>query len=198
MPAVNQVIAKNGDIPSKLDHLNIAISLFLQVSLVSAFLGFFYFTYVDKIEREIVIEQVTDVVNDFTGNNLLLLNSEVVSALRTKFNALTPPDMSAQDTATSYKNSFLEREAFMILFTIALSGIIFFIGHSIFVYKAGFSREAGYVLLEAIIMLGAIALTEYCFLTFITRKFMTADPNVIRAAIITKLIQFKEHNTRAT
>lgn len=194
MPAVNQVIAKNGDIPSKLDHLNIAISLFLQVSLVSAFLGFFYFTFVDKIEREIVVGQVTDVVNDFTNNNLLLLNSNVVATLRKKLSTLSPPDMSEQDAETSYKNSFLEREAFMILFTIALSGIIFFIGHAIFVYKAGYSREAGYVLLEALIMLGAIALTEYCFLTFITQKFMTADPNVIRAAVIKKLIQFRSEH----
>lgn len=187
--AANQVIS--GDIPSKLNHLNVAVSLFLQISLVSAFLGVFYFTYVDKIEREIIIGQVSSVVSDFTSTASFLMSPLAKQSAREYFSKLVPVDMSEQDAAAEKKNGWLEKQAFILLGTLILCGILFFIGHAIFVYKSGYIRESAYVLIESLIMLTCIGVTEFCFLTVISRNFFIADPNVIKKEVVDKLIEFQ-------
>ena len=187
--AANQVIA--GDIPSKLNHLNVAVSLFLQISLVSAFLGVFYFTYVDKIEHDIIIGQVSSVVSDFTSGASVLMSPLAKQKAHDYFSKLVPVDMSEQDAATVKKNSWLEKQAFILLGTLTLCGILFFIGHAIFVYKSGYIRESAYVLIESLIMLTFIGLTEFCFLTVISRNFFIADPAVIKKQVIDKLLEFQ-------
>ena len=40
---------------------------------------------------------------------------------------------------------------------------------------------------ETVVIIIAVALTEYCFLTFLGSKFVSVDPNMLKAHLFTNL-----------
>jgi hypothetical protein len=49
------------------------------------------------------------------------------------------------------------------------------------------------ILIHNIIILVFVALTEYCFLTFIAQNYITADPNFVKLAVVKELKKYAEN-----
>jgi hypothetical protein len=157
----------------------IFINVFINVGLISVFLGIFFFTYAATVEAEIVKMNVKVVTNDLMELIAPALSDDVKQQF---LNNLTVPDMKNEDEHVAKSNNKLMSESFaqlIIILDIALT-IAFLISTY---YKHHFFKTVGFNL----IILIFIGLTEFVFINFVARKYISADTNFARYTILTNL-----------
>lgn len=166
--------------------------IFMQVFFVVTFLSLFFFLYVVKVEKEIFDSQITFVVDnlydDLVSNIDLILPPTAQKAYKEfLYNYVTniqPPTEQNQDI-TNQNNQVLDQtKNLVVTFAIILFGIV----TSLIVLR--FCTDFSHQFLENIIILGAIALTEYTFLNVVTRKYISANPSLVKYTLLDTIQQY--------
>ena len=156
------------------------VKIIVNIVLMATFLGIFFFTYGAYIEKTVVKTQVEFAVNDlmkdikyFGGNNI-----------SKAFNLIPMPNMEEEDKKVREANKKLLKQVTMML-------VIFFGLGMITAYALAkkYKISLSKILKQSSIILGAIAVTEYTFLTFIGSKYRSLDTNYVKKTVLQALQQ---------
>ena len=150
------------------------------VILIASFISVFFFTYVSKVEGDVVKSQMSRIVNDLVGgSNLILTPDQRKSVGQAIQNNLIVPDMSAEDAQVRENDNKLKKKALKIFGTIVVCGLLV-IAYLYMKYHINF----GEILKYSLIILAVVALTEYLFVTEVSKNYEIVDPNYVRYLIV--------------
>lgn len=170
--------------------VNNGIAIAIQVSLIFAFLTIFFFTYVSRVEKEefgkqmnIIVDNIMKDVNDDIHN--ILFNQTVLSNddIFILINGII--DVSEKKVNISSKqaiedvikqNNEVKKNSIKSLGNVM--GVVMLV--SLILLILGFCLPILQNFKEALIAVFFVALTELTFLTFITKRFISADPNRVK------------------
>jgi len=156
-------------------------SIIINVIFVASFLTVFFFTYVAKVEETVVIGQIEYLVKRFTGD-MKLLPDNILANLKSVVANMKKPNTDKADAEVEEINKKIMKKA---LTYVACDLAVGLFGVHWASKKWGFDFMN--IIKENLIILGFVGLTEYSFLTFFGAKFMSADPNKIKLAVVNKL-----------
>ena len=150
----------------------VLVNILLSSGLMSGFLCVFYFTYLDKVEKDVLLNNIKGVFNDITPS--INLPANVVSIIKNLINYVNTnyvPDSTRDDNAIN-NNQKIRNKAIMIfgggfalIMIVALAILI--------IKKASIAKIIGINLL----LLASIALTEFMFATFFVSNYSYLDLN---------------------
>lgn len=160
--------------------------IILQVTLSITFIVIFFFTYGSYLESKVVREQVDYVVSDLM-TDVKIIDGAQLELLKDIANNIKTPDMKKQDQQAEIYNRNIMIKAFLIfgaLFILGISFTIFMITY----YKLDYKR----ILAHSSIAILAVIIVYFLYTTFVLGNFHSADPNVVKKAIIESLINFEK------
>lgn len=155
-------------------------NIILNITLISVVIGLFYFTYVPVIEKQIVVSEVDEVMNDIEQDiKNIIPESDLKEIGEIIKPLLKKPDMTKEDEKAKENNQKLINKAifYLSIFTAIGIGITIWM---IYYFNLDWKR----LLKENFITLVAVAITYFTFLTFVIRNFRGADPNVVKKSIV--------------
>ncbi len=172
-------------------YKNVALVI-LNIAFVATFLTVFYFLYVDKVEAEVVKNQIEYITNDFIDSVYLFIPDYQKSTIKTKLHNITAPDMAKADNDVKNNNKEVMKLAFRtsgwfigiavaitILLAIPIHRDIPGIGK---INKEGFRYTE--ILYPSILNIMIVATIEFLFIKYFGSKFMSADVNFVKLKII--------------
>jgi hypothetical protein len=170
-------------------YINFIIEIVLQVYCIFIFLSVFFFTYAAGIEKEIVINQVNFMVDHVYPSGLNLINPDIKSAIVNTVNNI-PDNNSIQQNKLIEKNN--QDVINSVINTAKIPSIVigtFIVATFLLQYKYPFFQKIHILEItkNTAIIVGFVALTEFIFLTYFTRKLISVDPNLIKSKLIDKL-----------
>lgn len=148
-----------------------AAHIVLNVTIISTFIGVLFFTYGKKVEKQIVQDQSKYIAKTIANDVKLFIPLELKIKLKEQ---LKVPDMSKEDAAVEKSNSELQKKAMIVL------GVLFFIGITTTIIICIIGKLNLRVLLESVVILIFVALTEILFLNLVARNYKIADPNFVK------------------
>lgn len=150
----------------------------LHVILIASFIVMFFFTYGSKVEGEIVKKQCTAIVDDIMADVGVFLPANV----QIPTSGLTAPDMTELDEKVAVANRELMQR------TLRLMSIVFVVGFVIIVSMSiAFKFSLKDLLVHNAITLLFVALTEFVFLTFFAKNYITIDASFIKYKALVSL-----------
>jgi len=164
-------------------------NIILHVTLISTFIGIFFFTYASRIEENIVKKQVAFLIED-NREIISLIPNDIKQNLVSKLNDIKL-DLSEDDNKTTEQNKKLLLNAAKILSVVLIVGVYIVLKMS-HMYNFNFVH----LLKENLIILCFVALTEFVFLTFFVQHYLSIDPNIIKRKFIT-IISGNNSNTNS-
>jgi hypothetical protein len=154
-------------------------NIVMNVTMISTFIGIFFFTYGKTIEENVVKGQ-SELVADYIAKDLsTFIDKPTAQKLASQ---LSPPDMTNADKQVELKNTELQRSAFNILILVAIGGLLFTI-----ILAKYYTLNLQSILETNFVILLFVGLTEYIFLTYIGQNFISLDPNFVRLKILQTL-----------
>jgi len=153
-------------------------NIILHVTLISTFIGIFFFTYGSHIEENIVKKQVAFLIEDNKEVASLIPNDSKQKIIDSINNIKL--DLAEDDKKAAEQNKKLLIKAVKILSIVLVIGIAI-------VWKMSKMYNFNFIhlLKENLIILCFVALTEFSFLTFFAQNYLSIDPNIIRRRCIT-------------
>ena len=146
-------------------------NIVMNVTMISTFIGIFFFTYGKTIEENVVKGQ-SELVADYIAKDLsTFIDKPTAQKLASQ---LSPPDMTNADKQVELKNTELQRSAFNILILVAVGGLLFTI-----ILAKYYTLNLQSILKTNLVILLFVGLTEYIFLTYIGQNFISLDPNFV-------------------
>jgi len=149
--------------------------IILNVTIISSFIGIFFFTYAATVEKEILEDQSKYIAETMADNVKIFLPENVKQEIA---NDLQEPDLSKEDKDAEESNKELRNKALVVL------GILFIVGILATFVVSKIGNIGFHVVKEAIIILLFVALTEFLFLNIITRNYKVADPNFVTSEML--------------
>jgi hypothetical protein len=181
------------------------LSIFIQVVFVFSFLVLFYFLYVIDVERKDFQDQINLLVDNLFSNvkdqvnEIIKVNPEKIS--KEDFELLvygiidTLEEKISIDSKDTIKqintnNEALKNSVYKILIGIMVLCVIIII----------FLRcyPVSTILKESVITVFFIAMVELVFLTFISGKYISADPNKVKMLLGTSIKEWIQQNNKIT
>lgn len=158
--------------------------ILLGIILIATFIALFFFVYVAKVEEKVVRNQITDIVNDLTDGSHLLFNKDALSVISNIIETqLTMPDMAKEDADVMEHNKELKTKA------VKWFGISIGIGMIIFLIMwKKYNLNLTEIVKYSLITLALVALTEYLFVTIVSKNYVIVDPNYARY-LISKILR---------
>ena len=177
--------------------LDESLKIFMQVFFVVTFLSLFFFLYVVKIEREIFIDQINFVVDDLYDSFATDMNETLPPAEQTYLkNQLydyvnqvqIPPedDQSIQDQ----NNEVLDQTKQIV---ITIGTILFSIVISLVILR--FCTDLPHQLVENIIVLFFMGMSEFAFLNLVTKKYIASNPNHVKLYFLQEVVNYANQKT---
>jgi ABC-type siderophore export system fused ATPase/permease subunit len=164
-------------------------NIILHVIFISSFIGIFFFTYAAKVEEQVLKDQVDYLVNDM-GSMIKFLPENTRNLAKAYIGTLKTPDMSAQDAQVEESNKKLLKKAITVIAISLLVGL----GVVFWMYiKYGFDIKE--LLINNLIVLVFVAITEFVFLTYVGAKYITADPNFVKKTLIESVAEKLQPST---
>jgi hypothetical protein len=149
----------------------------LNVTLISVFIGVFFFTYGKQVEKKIITEQTGYIATSLAEDLGFYLNestkNQIKSSIVTPVEGLEEEDKKVQDS-----NNVLQNKAILAL------GILFLIGFSIVIFLREKKLTGEPVIYEGFIILLFVGFTEFIFFNLIARKYRVADPNFVKETFL--------------
>jgi hypothetical protein len=158
------------------------VNFLLATSFASSFIAFFFFTYAKNVERSIVVNNVNYVINDLMATILHVMPPPLKFYLSKQIDTVNFDNMKKDDENVTKANNELLKKSMKLFGTVL---VLFFI--SAFLIAKFNNINFQDILLSNLILLLAIAGTEYFFLTYVIAKFISADPNKVKSEIIHNL-----------
>lgn len=176
---------KVDSILSKILHIlpEFSVNIAMSVALATTFIAIFFFTYVKDVERKIVLKNVNYIVDDLAEGVVPFLPKEIKKQLYHNLDEIKLPNMDAIDKQVADDNNKLltkSAKLFGISFVILMI-IAFFISK---IYNLDFFE----LLITNILLLCAIAFTEYAFLNIVIFEWISADPNKVKSEVIKAVV----------
>ena len=179
------------------------LTVFIQVIFVFSFLVLFYFLYVIDVEKKDFQEQIDLLVDSLMtdlksqSNNIITVNSKEMSKEDLELLIYGIIDTLEEKITMNTKNmiqnvnnnnSSIKNNMFKILIGIMVVCVILLIFFQCYpVYT---------ILKESIITVFFIGLVEVVFLTFISGKYISADPNKIKNLLGTSIQNWIKENKK--
>lgn len=152
----------------------------MSVIFMTSFLTIFYFAYVVKIENDIVKEQIDFLTKNFVSEISIFDN--VTDKLKDGFDSLKPPNLSKQNKEVADSNKKIYDNVIKYVAIVNVLGLA-----SIYYLSKKYNFNMFNMVKHNIIVLCFIALTEYSFLNFYVKKFISVDTNHIKYNILNKI-----------
>lgn len=154
-------------------------NIVMNVTLITTFIGIFFFTYGKIIEQNVVQTQSEQIADYLAKDISTFIDKNTAKKIAAQ---LTLPDMTKEDKHVEEQNKKLQDYAFNILILVAISGLLFTI-----IYAKYYHLNIITILKTNLTILFFVALTEYIFLTYIGQNFISLDPNFVRTKILQSL-----------
>jgi len=172
--------------------INFIINVLIQVLAIFIFLTIFFFTYASKVEGTIVQDNVNFLLDDLSGIHLGSLPDNIKTTLVNQINSIevnTPENIKAGQEIEDSNNAIKSRTIKTAgMFT---GGVVIIVVISYLLSKKGVSYFKNFnlpkIIKETIVILIAVALTEFIFLKYIGAKYISIDPNVIKKQLYQNL-----------
>lgn len=160
--------------------------ILLGVILVASFIAVFFFTYVSKVEEAVVRNQVSDNIDDLADGSRLWLGTDALQAISNVIdNEVKMPDMTKEDEEVRLRNKELKTKA-LLWFGIGIGvGLIVLL-----LMRWRYKLEMKEILKFSLITLCLVALTEYLFVTIVSKNYVVVDPNYVRYLIAKNFQQY--------
>ena len=155
-------------------------SISIAVLLLSAFISIFYFTYVTSVEAAILEDQIKYIVESLV-NDTKILPPEYLATLKNQI-ANMNADMADADATAAENNAAIFN---MVIKIISVATVAVCAG--VYIASRYWEFSLWEVAKENLVIIVFIALTEYIFITYFAKKFMSGDPNYVRHQLITQL-----------
>jgi hypothetical protein len=162
--------------------LQLIVNLLFQFSLIISFITLFFFTYVKKVEQDIIETQVDAIMKEL-GSELKTLSPDLIQII--KDSVVKQPESIDQSIVENNKkllNSTLQ-------FLIPVAGVCIFISLGLIQF---FDLSFKTTLIYSVSGLITIAIVEFMFLQVFARNFRTIDSNAIKKSIISELIKLNQ------
>ena len=155
-------------------------SVLFNTLLLITFITIFFFSYVSKVEKQIVDTQVTSLIQDLNREMSIVLSAEEEQKLRAYVSTLKVDTSSDKDVEAN--NAEIRRKTYRIL------GIILAIGGVLLITSiVAFKVDVKELFITGGVSLLAVAFTEFIFATFFAKNYKTLDENYVKLAIINAL-----------
>jgi ABC-type transport system involved in cytochrome bd biosynthesis fused ATPase/permease subunit len=161
--------------------------IIVGVLFVASFIGFFFFTYVSKVEGEIVESQTEAVVNDLMKGIKIFTTEQQRSRLREELSKVQVD--SSEDSEIEKNNTELKKKAIK-----TFSGLILIGSIILFLLWRTTNFNISEVFQYSLIILALVALTEYLFVSQITRRYELVDSNYIKKVFLDALQKYSVQN----
>jgi len=179
------------------------LTVTIQVVFVFSFLVLFYFMYVVNIEKTDFQEQIDLIVDNLMSD----IKGQLDSIVESDMNKIPKDDfklilfgtidtieekinMSAKEAvkAINDNNNSLKKSVFNVLIIIMVVCVLFMILLSCYPVFT--------ILKESVITIFFIAMVEFIFLTYISSKYISADPNKIKNLIGVSIQRWLQNNNK--
>ena len=161
-------------------------NVLLSIVLMSAFLGIFFFTYAARVEKNIVKSQSERIVVDLTADLNDVLTPTQLSDLRDLVSPyIVTPDLSKEDREIEENNKLLMKKASIVIITFVVIGLT-----AVFLLSKMENFSLKDIIIRNTIILFFVALTEFCFLTYLAQNYITIDSNFVKYKIINTLASY--------
>jgi hypothetical protein len=176
------------------------ITVLIQVLCIFIFLTVFFFTYAAKKEGEIVTNQVKFLIDNFIGESAALLPSHVKEVAAKKLNTIetdTPANREAirkineSNDAIKSKTIKISLIFTMVVLAITILSLVLSKKTSLAFFKNIDMKNIGK---ETVIILIFVAITEFCFFTYLGADFVSVDPSIIKGRIFSNLANIFSSN----
>ena len=174
-----------------MSHLNkskLAITVIMNVLLISLFIGIFFFTYGSYIEGKIVNNQMEFLSSDIS-NIVRLFGENTNNNFKEKIKTFILPDLHEEDKKAKEANNKIMMKAFKVNIFFAIV-VIIAIATIYITSNKDFSMRV--LITQNLILLLFVALTEFSFITFFVSDFVSIDPNNIKYNFIKNLEGLKD------
>jgi len=155
----------------------------INVLFISLFIAGFFFTYGSYIEKKVVINQMLFLSKNIK-NSFGLFGEDINESILTSINDIKLPDLSHEDNKTIKNNKKVKIKAFnvLLLFALSIGAIVFVINK-----KYGNSYKLNKIIFENLMILIAVGLTEFVFLTYFGARYISINPNVVKLTMLESL-----------
>lgn len=175
----------------KNELVNDGIAIAIQVSFIFAFLTIFFFTYVSNVEKKEFGKQMDIIVDNIMKD----LQDDIHTIIDKKPDKISDEDayilvngiidIAKKETTISSKKDIEDivkqnKQTKTIAYKNVTQVFIIVAIITIILLLLGFCLSIMYNIKEALISVFFVAITEFTFLTFITSKYISADPNKVR------------------
>lgn len=157
--------------------------ILLNISLVAAFIGIFFFTFGSYIEKLVLRRQIKFIMDDFVGSLKFVAPDEVWQQLG-QATATLPEADTSHDQDTEDNNQALLKEALSI-FGVLLVVSLFAVG--LLWYLSGKTFNLGRLFGESFLLLGFVAVVELLFYSLVAANYKSVDPNFIKGVMVKNL-----------
>lgn len=168
----------------------------MQVMFIFIFLTIFYFTYVAGVEKNEFISQIDFIVDDLTtegqqgiDNTLKTVEGDRYTLLSVVDGLIDSLEQKAVDQTISTNNDIevinegVQTRSYELLAMIcpAIFGIV------VIFTILGYCTKLWSSVMQGLLAVGFVALTEFSFLMLITSQYQAADPNQVKRSFGTKV-----------
>lgn len=164
-----------------------ATSIIFNSVIIIVFITLFFFTYISKIERNVVNNQVTSLIEDLNRELSIIIDDKEKATLR-EFIQNSPIDYSS-DAKVADDNKKIRNKAYKTLGIIVGVGVALIIGLTL-IFKLDLSK----LLVSGVVSLAAVAITEFIFATFFAQNFKTLDENKVKLELVRTLREYVSQN----
>jgi|694.fasta_scaffold86510_4 hypothetical protein len=152
----------------------VIVNILLSSGLMSGFLCIFYFTYLDKVEKDVLLNNIKNVFNDLGPEDkipaeIVSLLQEIINYIKLNYVSNNNADANVIATNVAIRNKaiYIFGGGFCIVLIISIIIML--------VVKAPIFKILGINL----VLLASIAFTEFMFATFFVANYLYLDINNI-------------------
>lgn len=156
-------------------------NIVLHIILIACFISVFFFIYAVNIEEKVVETQVDYIVADFV-DNLAILDDSSRNILKQYVNTIKKPNLDNADKQVTNKNNGIRNYVFKIACVAIIFGALF-----VYFMTKTYNFSAKELMFKNVVFLVFVALTEYCFLTYLGSQFRSGDPNYAKRTMASTL-----------
>lgn len=168
--------------------------MILSFVLISSFIVIFFFTYVSKIEKEVIKIHIEDMTKNLFQETDLYLNSQQKDIIK-KVIQLNRPEVTESvlrddKRVEDYNNELFKKsiKLFSLLFVI---GIIL-IGIIYITRKKDDNINLFIVIRNSLIILACVAVLEFAFVTIISKNYILVDSTLFKSLFFKKLSDYSK------
>jgi hypothetical protein len=189
---------------NNLKYTSIFSNTLIQITIIFAFLTFFFFSYVSKVENtefkhqiEFVVDSIykrhSQEINDNINSKKVdkdYIKAEIYGLIDLEEDKINKTSKSENEDIDNNNKKILDNSKFYVIITAIISFIILSLLFIISYYMYGCYLPINSFVKEGVILLVFIFIIEFLFLNIIVKNYITANPNLIKNKIASSIIKY--------